>query len=73
MTIFSRWLIVPLSVIFISLLSGGIWLFNTQQKQILHESNANIEAIAELKENIVIRRFARFELGESSGEDESQA
>ena len=31
------------------------------------------QAIAELKENIVVRRFARFELGESGGEDESQA
>lgn len=29
-------------------------------------------AIAELKENIVVRRYARFELGDSSGEDESQ-
>ena len=29
------------------------------------------QAIGELKENIVVRRFARFELGESGGEDES--
>lgn len=28
--------------------------------------------IAELKENIVIRQFARFELGEASGEDEGE-
>jgi elongation factor Ts len=30
------------------------------------------QAIAELKENIVVRRFARFELGDSSREDDGQ-
>lgn len=49
-----RWLIVSIVIIYIVLLSGGIRLYNTQRGQILHESNATVEAIAELKVGMIL-------------------